>query len=168
MAIESAGEQRYYDFIADKTKKNRLLDISCLSLISAGFIAFTSKAEECIFIGLILVIIGVVIAVKSTMLRNELHRKLEVIEDKKKFFHQLVSKDTVEFKDLRLLVTNDYLLKNSDELYIYKIADLKNVEIRNNKLLIVDCDNKRHEIALNEKGKEDSFDTVCQLLAILI
>ena len=73
--------------------------------------------------------------------------------NKKKFFNQLVAKDTVEFKDLRLLITNDYLLKYSDDLYIYKFSEMKNVEIKGNRLYLLDYQNKKYEIAVNEKGK---------------
>lgn len=168
MAIESAGEQRYYDFIAARMKKHRLTDISSLSIICAGFICFTSKAEEVIFIGLFLIVLGVSIAIKNAGSKQELNRKLDIVDDKKKFFKQLVDKETVEFKDLGLIITNDYVLKFTDNLYIYKLADMKTVEINNNKLFIVGYDKEKYEIAVNEKGKENSFDTASQLLAILV
>lgn len=168
MTIETAGEQRYYDFMADRMKKHRLTDIGSLSIIFAGFIAFTSKAEEGIFIGLFLCVLGVVLGIRNLGSKKALNEKLNIVDDKKRFFNQLVDKDTVEFKDLRLLITNDYVLKYSDDLYIYKLAAMKSVEIRNDKLFIVDYDKKKYEIARNERGKENSFDTACQLLAILV
>ena len=80
----------------------------------------------------------------------------------------MVDKETVEFKDLRLIITNDFVLKYSDNLYIYKLADMKTVEIKNNKLFVVGYNKEHYEIAVNEKGKENSFDTASQLLAILV
>lgn len=168
MAIESAGEQRYYDFIAPRMKKHRLIDISSLSIICAGFICLTAKAEEGIFIGLFLIVLGISMAVKNMGSKQELNKKLDIVDDKKKFFKQLVDKETVEFKELQLIITNDYVLKYSDDLYIYKLADMKTVEIENNRLYIVGYDKEHYEIAVNEKGKENSFDTASQLLAILV
>ena len=168
MAIETAGEQRYYDFIADRMKKHRVTDISSLSIVFAGFIAFSSEAEAGIFVGLFLVVLACVLTAKNTGSKNALNKKLDIVEDKKKFFNQLVEKSTVEFKDLRLIITNDYVLRYSDDLYIYKLSDMKTVEIKNDKLYIVGYDKKKYEIAVNEKGKENSFDTACQLLVILV
>lgn len=168
MAIETAGEQRYYFFLEKRMKKHRLMDISSVSLICVAAIAFTSKEELGIFVGLVLSILGIVIAVLSYSSKKSLNKKLDIVGDKKKFFAQLVEKDTVEFKDLNLLITNDYLLKYSDDLYIYKFADMKNVELKNDRLYLVDKNRKRYEIAINQKGNENSFDTACQLLAILI
>ena len=79
MAIETAGEQRYYDFIADRIKKHRLMDISCLSIVFAGFIAFTSEADACIFVGLVLIILGVAIAITNTTSKKELSKKLDIV-----------------------------------------------------------------------------------------
>lgn len=168
MTIENAGEQRYYDFIADRMKKHRLIDISSLSIIFAGCIALTSKVEEGIFIGLFLIVLGISLIIKNVGAKQHLNKKLDIVEDKKKFFKQLIDKETVEFKDLRLIITNDYVLKNSDDLYIFKLADMKTVEIKNNRLYIVGYDKERYEIAVNEEGKENSFDTASQLLAILV
>lgn len=168
MAIETAGEQRYYDFIAARVKKHRLIDISSISIICAGFISFTAKAEEGIFIGLFLIVLGISMEIKNIGSKQDLNKKLDIVDDKKKFFKQLVDKETVEFKDLRLIITNDYVLKYSDDLYIYKLADMKTVEIKNNRLYIVGYDKECYEIAVNEKDKENSFDTASQLLAILV
>ncbi len=168
MAIESAGEKKYYDFIADRMKRHRILDITWMSLICLAFLSLASEVEAAFFLGIMLLILGVAIGISNASSRKALSKKLNVIENKKKFFNQLVAKDTVEFKDLRLLITNDYLLKYSDDLYIYKFSEMKNVEIKGNRLYLLDYQNKKYEIAVNEKGKENSFDTACQLLAILV
>ena len=168
MAIETAGEQKYYDFIEERVKKNRIMDIASISIVSAGFIAFTSKEDAGIFIGLFLIVLGIALLIKNAGAKNDLNKKLDIVDDKRKFFRQLVDKETVEFKDLRLIITNEYVLKYSDDLYIYKLADMKTVELKNNRLYIVGYDKEHYEVAVNEKGKENSFDTASQLLAILV
>lgn len=168
MVIETAGEQRYYDFIAARMKKHRLVDIGSLSIVFAGCISLTSKVEEGIFIGLFLIVLGISLLIKNVGAKQQLNKKLDIVDDKKRFFKQLVDKETVEFKDLQLIITNDYVLKNSDDFYIYKLADMKTVEIINDRLYIVGYDKEHYEIAVNEKGKENSFDTASQLLAILV
>ena len=45
---------------------------------------------------------------------------------------------------------------------------MKSVEIKGNKLYLIDKEKNRYEVAANEKGKEESFDTACQLLIVLV
>ena len=168
MALESAGEQKYYDFIAECVKKYRMKDIQCIGLMCLGCVSLTRDIDEFIFIGITLIVWGFALVIKNYDAKKTLSKKLNVIEDKEQFFDQLVARDTVEFKDLKLLITNDYLLKYSDTLYIYKFSEMKNVRIRNDKLYLIDGKKNEYVIAVNETGKENSFDTACQLIAILI
>lgn len=168
MNIQTAGEQRYYDFLEERMKKQRNMDIIWMSILCAALITLVSGADMAIPIGIGIAAIGVILAVKNIRSKKSLERKLDIVGDKKNFFNQLVDAETVELKDLRLLITKEYLLRYKDDLYIYKFSDMKSVEIKGNKLYLIDKEKNRYEVAVNEKGKEESFDTACQLLIVLV
>jgi len=79
MKIETAGEQRFYDFVEDRMKKYRIIDISWISIICSSFIAMASGQEVSIFIGLMLLVFGVALGVKNHADRKALDKNIELL-----------------------------------------------------------------------------------------
>ena len=79
MAIQTAGEQKYYDFIEERAKSLRTGMIVWISLLAVALIAtFNSPV-----IGAVLAAAGVVLAVLNVRSQRALRAKLSWIEDKR-------------------------------------------------------------------------------------
>lgn len=161
MNIQTAGEQKYYDFISERTKSLRLSMIIWASLLAAAFIAALSNIK----IGALLGIAGIVLAVLNVRSQKALKSKLNIIEDKKSFFNQLIAPETVESEEFRLLITADYVLKYKGDVYIYKLSDMEKTEVGIEKngtkhLFLTEKDGSRRELADCLKDDSEEFDRV--------
>ena len=106
MAIQTAGEQKYYDFIEERARKLRTGMIVWISLLAAALIASFNS----LLIGGLLALAGIFLGVLNIRNQKALKDKLSVVEDRADFFNQLIAPETVEIPSFRLLVTRDYVL----------------------------------------------------------
>lgn len=161
--IQTAGQQKYYDFIEDRAKRIRTSMIVWISLLCVAFISLFNN----VIIAVILAAVGIFLAVVNVKSQRELKGKLDIIPDKEEFFRQLVDPDAIEAEDGHILVTKDYVLLYKADVLIYRIADMEKVEVgmqgnARKFLFLTDKQGKRHEIMSSMKKSEDSkeFDKV--------
>lgn len=166
MNIQTAGEQKYYDFIQERTKSLRLGMIVWASLLAAAFIASLTNLK----IGALLGIIGIVLAVLNVRAQKALKSKLDIIEDKKSFFNQLTAPETVESEEFRLLITAGYVLKYKEDVYIYRLSDMEKTEVGIEKngtrhLFLTEKNGTRRELADCVKNDSEEFDRVYRAIS---
>lgn len=161
--IQTAGQQRYYDFIEDRAKKVRTGMIVWASLLCLALISLFHN----IVIAVILALVGAALAVSNVRLQKELKGKLDCISDKEEFFRQLTSPDVKTAKDGHVLVAKDYVLTYKTDVHIYCIPDMEKVEVgiqgnMKKHLFLTDSQGRRHEIMSCVRTAEDSaeFDQV--------
>lgn len=172
MMVQTAGEQKYADFIQEKSKSTRMGMIIWISLLAVAFIASLSNIK----VGILLGIVGAALGVLNVKSQKSLRKKLDGIEDKEEFFNQLIAEDAVELPQYRLLIAQDYVLKFKGDVFIYKIADMDKVEVGIQKeghnpqkvLFLTGKDGVRHEIAACGKEKDDGFDRAYDVLRSVI
>lgn len=170
MVAQTAGEQKYSDFIQERTKSVRMGMIIWASLLAVAFIASFSNIK----VGILLGIVGAALAVLNVKSQNALKSKLDGVEDKQEFYNQLAAPDVLELKEYQLLITKDYVLRNKGDVFIYKIADMAKVEVGIQKegrmsqktLFLTDQKGVRYELASCGRDGDESagFDQAYQLL----
>lgn len=165
MNIQTAGEQKYYDFIEERTKNLRMGMIIWVSLLAVAFIASLSNIK----VGILLGVIGGVLAVLNVKSQKALKEKLAGISDRADFFNQLIAPESEESKEYRLLITKDYVLKYKGDVYIYRLADMEKVEVGIEKsgtkhLFLTDKSGSRQELAECPKDDGEEFDRVYRIL----
>lgn len=157
--IQTAGQQRYYDFISDRAKKVRTGMIVWASLLCLALISLFNN----IVIAIVLALVGIALAVSNMRSQKDLKGKLEVIPDKEEFFRQLASPDVLMAQEGHVLVAKDYVLTYKTDVFIYHIPDMEKIEVGlqgNAKkfLFLTDSQGKRHEIMCCMKTAEDSVE----------
>ena len=161
--IQTAGQQRYYDFIEDRAKKVRTGMIVWSSLLCLALISLFHN----IVIAVILALVGAALAVSNMKSQKELKGKLDAISDKEEFFRQLTSPDVQTAQDGHVLVAKDYVLTYKTGVHIYCIQKKKKVEVgiqgnMKKYLFLTDSQGRRHEIMSCMRTAEDSaeFDKI--------
>lgn len=159
MSIQTAGEQKYYDFIEDKAKNLRTGAIVWVSLLAAALIAALSN----LLLGGVLAATGIILAVMNIRSRKELSSKLDGIEDKAGFYNQLIAADTVEIPDYRLLITKDYVLSMKSQLSVFCLKEMAKVEVGIGRggekaLFLTDKKGIRQELARTSQKEDEIFD----------
>lgn len=162
MEIQTAGQQKYYDFIEERAKSLRLGMIIWISLLAAALLAILAGGV----LGYILAILGIGLGILNIRSQKALKSKLDGI-DQEDFFNQLTETGTVEVPDYRLLITRDYVLLYRSEVLIYPLKEMSKVEVgirqqgnyKQKTLFLTDHAGKRNEIAAcNHKEQERAFD----------
>lgn len=168
MSIQTAGEQKYYDFIEERTKKLRTGMIVWGSLLAVAFIGMFSDAR----LSLILAAVGLALAILNLKSQQALKGKLDAIEDKEEFFRQLTDTDLIELKDERLIILKDYVLCMKEDVFIYSFSEMEKVEVGlqgrvGKTLFLTDRQGTRHEImsCVKDDGKQKEFDRVYDVLS---
>lgn len=163
MEIQTAGQQKYYDFIEERAKSLRLGMIIWISLLAAALLAILAGG----MLGYILAILGAALGVLNIRSQMALRSKLDRIPDKADFFRQLAEADTVEIPDYRLMITRDYVLQYRNEIWIYLLKEMDKVEVgirqqgdyRQKTLFLTDSKGRRNEIAVcGRREQERAFD----------
>ena len=163
METQTAGQQKYYDFIEERAKNLRLGMIIWISLLAAAFFAILAGG----ILGYILAVLGVALGVLNIRSQRELRSKLDRVADKEGFFSQLVEAETVEIPEYRLMITRDYVLLCRNEVFIYPLKDMEKVEVglrqqgeyRQKTLFLTDRAGGRNEIAACiRREQERAFD----------
>ena len=167
MRIQTAGEQKYYDFIQERAKRLQTGMIVWGSLLALAFICLFSN----IVIAAILAVAGAFLAMTNIKARSGLKGKLDQIEDKEEFFRQLTAPDVAEFPDCHVIIARDYILVFKEDIFIYAFADMEKVEVGTQGevkkvLFLADRQGKRHEIISTAKGDgmQREFDRVYETL----
>lgn len=167
MRIQTAGEQKYYDFIQERAKRLQTGMMVWGSLLAVAFICLFSN----IIITVILAVGGAFLAMTNIKARSELKGKLDQIEDKEEFFRQLIAPDVAEFSDCHVIIARDYILVYKDDIFIYAFADMEKVEVGiqgevKKVLFLTDWQGKRHEIisAAKGDGMQREFDRIYKML----
>lgn len=162
MKIQTAGEQKYQDFIRERSTRIRTGMIIWESLICIALICgFTD-----IRITLILGVLGVGLAVVILKAQRSLREKLDGIEDKEEFYRQLTAPDIFEIKAPHLLIVRDYVLVYQNDVYVYALKDMEKLEVGicsdGKTLFLTDKNQKRHELISTKKGvtSQEDFDMV--------
>lgn len=165
--IQTAGQQRYYDFISERAKRVRTTMIVWASLLCLALISLFNN----IVIALILAVAGIVLAVFNVKSQKELKGKLETVPEREEFFRQLASADVLTAQDGRVLAAKDYVLTYKKDISIYFIPDMIKVEenLQENgkkSLFLTDSQGNSHEILSCVKATEDSaqFEKIYQAL----
>ncbi len=161
--IQTAGQQRYYDFIDDRAKKVRTGMIVWASLLCLALISLFHN----IVIAVILALVGSALAVSNVRSQKELKGKLDFISDKEEFFRQLTASDVQTAQEGHVLVAKDYVLTYKTDVHIYCIPDMEKVEVgiqgnMKKYLFLTDSQGRRHEIMSCARTAEDSaeFDQI--------
>lgn len=165
MAIQTAGEQKYYDLVEEKVKSLRTAMIVGISFLALALISMFSN----IVLGILLGIVGAFLTAKNIRQQKEMNGQLEKLEDKEQFFRQLIASDTQEIRELGLLVTKDYVVQCSrEELYIRSRNEIKSAQILKERgrqiLILTDGKGKRHEAARTKGRKDAAFQKACKVL----
>ena len=165
MAIQTAGEQKYYDFIEERAKSLRTGMIVWISFLAAALIAVFNSPV----VGFVLAAAGAVLAVRNVRQQKELNGKLNGIKDKADFFNQLIAPDTVEIPAYHLLITREYVLSFLSDIYICCFRDMEKVEEeagqgRERKLFLVAKDGRRYKIAQSAQSDDRDFDKAYETL----
>ncbi len=168
MSIQTAGEQKYYDFIEERVKKLRTGMIVWGSLLGVAFIGMFSDVR----LALILASVGIALAILNLKSQQALKGKLEGIEDKEEFFRQLADTDLVEVKEARLMITKDYVLGMKEDVFVYSFSEMDKVEVGlqgkvGKTLFLTDRQGIRHEImsCVKDDGKQEMFDKIYGVLS---
>lgn len=169
MAIQTAGEQKYYDLIEEKVKSLRTAMIVGISFLALALISIFSN----IVLGILLGVIGAFLTFNNMKKQKEMEGQLESLGDKEQFFHQLIAADTREIQEFHLLVTKDYIVQCSrEELYIRSRDQIKSADILSEKgrqvLVLTDNRGKRHELARSKNKKDTAFDEACIALNLKV
>ncbi len=165
--IQTAGEQRYYDFISGRARQVRTGMIVWASLLSLAL----SSLFNNIVVALVLAVAAAALAVSNVKAQRELKEKLSRIPDKEEFFRQLADPEVLTAQGGHVLVARDYVLTDKTDISIYFIPDMEKAEagrIRNGRktLFLTDRSGKRHEIMSCTKEGEalKEFDAVYHAL----
>ena len=122
MAIQTAGEQKYYDLIEEKAKKMRTAMIIWISFLALALISVFSN----ILLGAVFGALGVFLAVRNRKEQKEMDKELERAGDKTEFFNQLIAPDALEVPDFQLIVTRDYIVQcTREKLYIRPRSEIR-------------------------------------------
>ncbi|MEZ3486302.1 MAG: hypothetical protein K1W22_06830 [Lachnospiraceae bacterium] len=168
MNIQTAGQQKYYDFIEERAKKLRTGMIVWGSLLAVAFIGMFSDAG----IAAVLALIGGAYAMVNIKAQRALKGKLDVVADPEEFFRQLADPDLTECKNCRLIITKDYVLSKDDDIFIYPLSEIEKVEVKSQKkdrkaLLLIDREGRSHTITscAGEAGMQEEFDLAYRVLS---
>ncbi len=168
MDIQTAGQQKYYDFIEERVKKLRTGMIVWGSLLAVAFIGMFSDAR----IALILGLVGIALAVMNVKSWRALKGKLDIVDDKEEFFRQLTDPTLIEIAGYHLIVMKDYALVRREDVYIYPFSEMEKVEVGlqgkvGKVLFLTERQGKRHEIAscVKEDGMQEEFDRAYRALS---
>lgn len=167
MAIQTAGEQKYYDLVEEKVKSLRTAMIVGISFLALALISMFSN----IVLGILLGIVGAFLTAKNIRQQKEMNGQLEKLEDKEQFFRQLIASDTQEIRELGLIVTKDYIVQCSrEELYICSREEIESAKILKEKgkqvLVFTDGKGKRYEVARTKSRKDAAFQKACKALNV--
>lgn len=165
MTVQTAGEQRYYDFIGERVRSLRTGMIVWISLLAVALIAGWNH----LVIGTVLGIVGIILAVLNLRSQRELRRQLEIVGDKDSFFNQLIAPDTVEIVKFHLLITEDYILAVRPDVVLYRLCDMKKIEVglgRDDEkaLFLTDKEGIRHELIRTREKQDADFEQAYQVL----
>lgn len=165
MAIQTAGEQKYYDLIEEKVKKMRTAMIIWISFLALALISVFSN----ILLGGVFGALGVFLAVRNRKEQKEMDKELERARDKTEFFNQLIAPDALEVPDFQLIVTRDYIVQcTKEKLYIRPRSEIRSKDIATEKgtkvLILTDQNGIRHEAARAKKKDAAAFDKICRAL----
>lgn len=168
MSIQTAGEQKYYDFIEERAKSLRTGMIVWGSLLAVAFIGMFSDAR----LGVILALVGFALAVMNVKSQKALKSKLDIVDDKEEFFRQLTDPDLIEIKDCDLIIMKDYALVRREDIAVYPFAHMEKVEVgiqgKTGKVLfLTDRQGKRHKIVscMSQDRLQEAFDKAYRALS---
>lgn len=163
MKIQTAGEQKYYDFIQERMNRLSTARIVWISLLCVALICSFSNIKMAVILGAI----GVLLAVTNTKSVKALENKTEELPDKAEFFHQMTAPDNLEIPEAHILITKDYVLVMKTDLMIYQLDKMDKIEVGMAKdvqktLFLTDKAGVRNEIISTMKGDgmQEEFDKV--------
>lgn len=165
--IQTAGQQKYYDFISERAKSVRTGMIVWASLLCLALISLFNN----IVIALILAIVGAALAAVNVKSQRELKGKLDSVPDKEEFFRQLAAPDVLSAQGGHVLLSKDYVLVYKNDIFIHYIPAMEKVEVglegnSRKHLFLTDKKGERHEILCCAKGTGAAreFDEVYNVL----
>ena len=161
MKIETAGQQKYYNFIEDRVKKLTTTRIVWVSLMCIALICSFSNMTIAAVIG----VAGALLAVVNTRSIKALDSKLEKLPDQKDFFRQMTAPRNLELPEAHIIVMKDYILVTKTEVMILPLLDMEKMEVEmsddeQKTLFLIDKVGKRHEIISTRDGMQVEFDKV--------
>ena len=85
MNIQTAGQQKYYDFIQERARRLKTGMIVWISLLAVALTCMFSNVK----LAIVLALAGIFLAVMNIKSQKALKSKLDGVTDKEEFFHQL-------------------------------------------------------------------------------
>lgn len=146
--IQTAGEQKYYDFVQKEAERLRLGMIIWVSMLAAALISVFENVK----IAVLLALIGIVLAGVNIRKQQKHNKILERVKDKKEFYLQLTADDMKEWKELGLIICKDYVLCKTTDIHVCCLSNMVEVEVEADKsagkkmLFLIDTEGERNEI----------------------
>lgn len=166
MKVQTAGEQKYQDFIRERESRIRTGMIIWESMICIALICGFSDIRVTLILG----VLGVGLAIVILKAQRDLRGKLDGIEDKEEFYRQLTAPDILEIAAPHLLAARDYVLVYRNDVYVYRLKDMEKLEVgiqgNSKTLFLTDKNGSRHELISTRKGEtsQEDFDLVYRRL----
>lgn len=163
MNIQTAGQQKYYDFIQERARRLKTGMIVWISLLAVALTCMFSNVK----LAIVLALAGIFLAVMNIKSQKALKSKLDGVTDKEEFFHQLADPSTLQIPEYRLIILKDYVLVEKSDICVYQLADMQKIEVGlqgniGKVLFLTDKQGARHEIVSCTKGDgmQETFDKV--------
>lgn len=167
MKIQTAGQQKYYDFMKERATRLETGRIVWVSMLGVAFISALSN----IMIGVVLGAIGIFLAAANHNSRKALMKCLDGVKDREDFFWQLSAPDLLEYPLVHVMISKDYVLTDQSVPEILRIEDMEKIEVGKQQdikkvLFLTDPQGGRHEIVSCVKGDglQETFDEIYETL----
>ena len=158
MKIQTAGQQKYYDFMKERATRLETGRIVWVSMLGVAFISALSN----IMIGVVLGAIGIFLAVANHNSRKALMKCLDGVKDRE---------DLLEYPLVHVMISKDYVLTDQSVPEILRIEDMEKIEVGKQQdikkvLFLTDPQGGRHEIVSCVKGDglQETFDEIYETL----
>lgn len=167
MKIQTAGQQKYYDFMKERATRLETGRIVWVSMLGVALISALSN----IIMGVVLGAIGLFLAAANHHSRKTLMKCLDGVKDKEDFFWQLSAPELQEYPQVRVMISQDYVLTDQSVPEILRIEDMEKIEVGKQQdvkkvLFLTDPKGDRHEILSCVKGDglQETFDEIYEIL----
>lgn len=114
--MESAGKKRYEELTKDKKNTRNQGMTVWIALIVIGIVVATKN----LYVGIVMVVLGAVKGFLQMKEKNTLKYPLEEEDERNRFFEQLGKKSCRNFEQLRLVLTEDYMMSLQETVLVYK------------------------------------------------
>lgn len=168
--MESAGKKRYEELTKDKKNTRNQGMTVWIALIVIGIVVATKN----LYVGIVMVVLGAVKGFLQMKEKNTLKYPLEEEDERNRFFEQLGKKSCRNFEQLRLVLTEDYMMSLQETVLVYKYQEIEKIEVGIQRggskpyhaLFVTGKDGERRQFAISydNADTQEAFDEVYQLI----